>query len=39
MAAYFGKIPWVLLICIVGEETKALIMELHKGVCGRHHAW
>jgi hypothetical protein len=24
--------------CIIEEETKGIIIEFHKGVCGGHHA-
>ena len=35
----FWKDPLeVLLNCILGEETEAFILELHKGICGGHHA-
>jgi hypothetical protein len=28
-----------LLVCLVELETKRVINEFHKGVCGGHHAW
>jgi hypothetical protein len=29
----------IFLNCIVGEDTKGIIYEFQKGICGGHHAW
>jgi hypothetical protein len=29
----------ILLNCILEEETKGIIDEFHKGICGGHHGW
>jgi hypothetical protein len=39
-----GKLYWkdplgFLLRCITKPETKHVIKEFHKGMCGGHHAW
>lgn len=36
---YWKDPQGILLNCVIEDEMEGEITELHKGICGRHHAW